>query len=1029
MKSTFRVWGLVLMLLLLIPLSAFAEDGEVTVQIRKATLSGKNFDELDITVLAYSQYELKEVTAEVEGRKVALKALSWSDWSGKISLEGLPQGTYKLKVTVVTTGGASGTAEQDVALNGPTVIKIVQPENGTVVRGGQVLLRGEAVTGSGEKTYVEVAYTVDGSYHGKSLYLEAGKDTWFDVSDYEGTQITLHFTTYDKQSVPVEREIYVERSQRLSESLHVDGKLLDWNADRLLYKAGDSLHIKNRATGEVTDLPPVAYPTANEKLVGSGAIFQIHTDDWIRDPRYQVVWWNGSKLTELTPGLSGMQTARIRSVNGSYAVYMAPDGTYILNAADGKTAVIPNPSSVDYYWDALLDADGSALLAGLGLFRYHPDGTVTRLVEQGERAFTRLIRSGSDVVYTDGQQVYKYDGRSASVLKQNDGIDMSSVTAFLYQKGWFAYLKKSGTGSAQLFLRSPQGDEKQLTFLSSAPALQFLAEDGSVAYTYGTLTYIHPAGAAKAVEVSSSLGSTFHLPALGGWHQLLGSGLYQVLTGSVEIDKTPPAWPAGGELTVTDLTYKSGVLHWPAATDGKGIAAYAIYRDNQLIGVAGKDTLQYDIEVQRDNYNRFSVKAEDTVGNRSDTLEISIQAPEYDDRPPYWTTGKGLSVTDVTYTGAKLAWKAAKDNKAVLRYAIYRDDVRIGEVAGNVTKYTASGLSPATTYRFKIVAEDEFNQSAGNPEAVVTTPELPYSGDSQAPVWPGGSLLSVTDVTYTGASLHWTLAQDDVAVTSYDIYRDGQLLGSVNGNVYAYRADGLASGQTYLFSLAARDAAGHTSTGNPSVSVTTAVYGPGPDPDPGGSVLSLQAKPGFIDTNSILEIYLKADQAEDLYGFLSKVQYDPSRLKLAQVKLHPEFGTESRTAVLSSNTYTTGQVKLSGALLGTVPGRTGGPHLVTLKFKALQAGATDLTLLPGSALSDSQGHVQTLPAGTKLTVYVGGGDFDNDGRVGLSDLVLISKASGSQQGFGDFDTRFDINNDGKINASDVQYIADKVSSQ
>ncbi|AFH65773.1 hypothetical protein B2K_34590 [Paenibacillus mucilaginosus K02] len=1013
------------MLLLLVPLAALAEDGDVSVTIRSAELAGPDLDQLKITALASSPYELKQLTAVVGDKKTDL-VLSGSQWTGTLSLEGLPKGDHILKVTAYTYEGSSASTEQTVTLEGPTVITVSQPAEGAVIRNGIVVLSAEAVTGAGKPTYVRVDARINGSYS-SVMYLEPGKEALFDAGAHEGKQITFYFTTEDRKSVGVSRSIYVEGSPRLSESLRVDGLLLDWDENRLLYKSGSLLHIKDRTTGEVVSLPKQSKATANEKLIGGGVIFQLHIYDFVREPRYTVVWWNGSQLVELTPGLKDYGGAEILSVNGSYAAFTAPQGLFILNAADGSKAAVPAYEEGYSYSDALVNSDGSALLTGYGLFHYLPDGSVTTLAQDREHWFRGLLKSGADYVYTDGSRVYRYDGSQVTVIKPEDGIPMEAGKQYLYENGWFAYIKKSASGSSQLFLRSPEGTEKQLTFLSSVPVLQALAEDGSVAYTHNGRTYIHAVQAAKALEVSSSLGSTFHLPSFGGWNHMLGSGLYQVLT-DVEVDKTAPAWPASGGISVTDLTYRSAVLHWPAASDNQGISTYLIYKENQLVGVVDKDTLQYSVELYKNNYNDVSVKAVDAVGNRSIALEFSILAPDHDDRPPYWQTGNELTVTDVTYTGAKLAWPAAVDNTAVLRYAVYRDDVRAAEVPGDTTEYTATGLTPGTSYRFTIAAEDEFNRSQDNPTAVVTTPELTYSGDTEAPVWSEGSSLSVSEITYSSAYLNWTLAEDNVAVTSYELYRDGELVDSVSGDVYGYLADGLASGRTYLFSVIAKDAAGHASTGNPSVSVTTAVYGSGGNPVPSATSLSLQAKPGFIDKDSVLEVYLKADEAKDLYSFLSKVQYDPSRLKLAQVLLHSEFGRENTTAVLSQNTSVPGQVKLTGTLLGSVPGRGDGTHLVILKFKTLQNGPSVISLLPGAVVADSQGRQTTLKNGSQLTVYVGGGDYDGDGHIGLSDLVLISRASGLSQGQAGFDSRFDINNDGKISASDVQYIAGRVGS-
>lgn len=69
-----------------------------------------------------------------------------------------------------------------------------------------------------------------------------------------------------------------------------------------------------------------------------------------------------------------------------------------------------------------------------------------------------------------------------------------------------------------------------------------------------------------------------------------------------------------------------------------------------------------------------------------------------------------------------------------------------------------------------------------------------------------------------------------------------------------------------------------------------------------------------------------------------------------------------------------------------------------------------------------------MPGPVSLTVHIGSADFDGDGRTGLSDLVLISQHSGTRTGQPEYDSLFDLNNDGVIDNTDVQYVADKVAA-
>ncbi|GAA3290154.1 hypothetical protein GCM10020295_03800 [Streptomyces cinereospinus] len=67
--------------------------------------------------------------------------------------------------------------------------------------------------------------------------------------------------------------------------------------------------------------------------------------------------------------------------------------------------------------------------------------------------------------------------------------------------------------------------------------------------------------------------------------------------------------------------------------------------------------------------------------------------------------------------------------------------------------------------------------------------------------------------------LTWNAATDDVGVTGYDVYANGELLTSVAGNVTAY-TDNRPADQTVSYRVRARDAAGNQSADSNTVTRT-----------------------------------------------------------------------------------------------------------------------------------------------------------------------------------------------------------------
>ncbi len=82
------------------------------------------------------------------------------------------------------------------------------------------------------------------------------------------------------------------------------------------------------------------------------------------------------------------------------------------------------------------------------------------------------------------------------------------------------------------------------------------------------------------------------------------------------------------------------------------------------------------------------------------------------------------------------------------------------------------------------------------------------SPDTTSPAAPTN--LVVTSSTATHIDLSWTSATDNVGVTNYDIYRDGQLLETI-GAVTSYTDSTIAGGTIYQYQIRARDAAGNVS--------------------------------------------------------------------------------------------------------------------------------------------------------------------------------------------------------------------------
>src|SRR5439155_23267160 len=87
----------------------------------------------------------------------------------------------------------------------------------------------------------------------------------------------------------------------------------------------------------------------------------------------------------------------------------------------------------------------------------------------------------------------------------------------------------------------------------------------------------------------------------------------------------------------------------------------------------------------------------------------------------------GLSATATSSSQINLSWSASTDNVAVTGYDVYRGGQPIAST--NLTSYSDTGLSPATSYSYTVAAFDKAgNTSAQSSSSSATT--QPSSGST-----------------------------------------------------------------------------------------------------------------------------------------------------------------------------------------------------------------------------------------------------------------------------------------------------------
>lgn len=131
---------------------------------------------------------------------------------------------------------------------------------------------------------------------------------------------------------------------------------------------------------------------------------------------------------------------------------------------------------------------------------------------------------------------------------------------------------------------------------------------------------------------------------------------------------------------------------------------------------------------------------------------------------------------------------------------------------------TISGLSPSTTYHYRVVSQDASGNSTASPNHSFTTAA---PADTKAPVISG---IQVTDITASSAIVTWKT--DEASTTQVEFGTGGTFtastpLSSLLETVHKATISGLESFKTYSFRVVSTDKAGNTAVSNAGIFTTS----------------------------------------------------------------------------------------------------------------------------------------------------------------------------------------------------------------
>lgn len=264
---------------------------------------------------------------------------------------------------------------------------------------------------------------------------------------------------------------------------------------------------------------------------------------------------------------------------------------------------------------------------------------------------------------------------------------------------------------------------------------------------------------------------------------------------------TAPGTPA-----FTNITMTSATAGWSAATDDIAVTGYDYRLDSGTWQSLGNVLTVGLTGLSAATSYTFQVRARDASNNLGPESSATLTTP--DTAAP---SAPGTpTFSNVAMTSAIASWSPATDNVAVTGYE-YQLNSGSWQSLGDVSSVGLSGLSPATTYTFRVRARDEASNvgavSSANFATIDTAPPSP----------PGG--LTASAPSSTTVNLTWVASADNVGVIGYRIFRNGSQIGTSTSSSYT---DNTTSGSTtYSYTASARDAAGNESSQGNAVSIRT----------------------------------------------------------------------------------------------------------------------------------------------------------------------------------------------------------------
>jgi chitodextrinase len=205
--------------------------------------------------------------------------------------------------------------------------------------------------------------------------------------------------------------------------------------------------------------------------------------------------------------------------------------------------------------------------------------------------------------------------------------------------------------------------------------------------------------------------------------------------------------------------------------------------------------------------------------NNSDDMIVTVNATA----GPFLVSSPNTAVSYIGNTSQTITWAVAGTTTNGVNCA--NVDILLSTDGGNTFPITLLASTPndgsqvvtipntvGTTNRIMIKGTNHIFFDVSNTNFTITT----GTSENIAPTPP---TLTASGTTQTTVLLSWSGATDNVAVTAYNIYQNGVLIGTTSAS--SFTVTGLLAATAYTFTVVAKDADGNLSIPSNAVLITT----------------------------------------------------------------------------------------------------------------------------------------------------------------------------------------------------------------